>query len=342
MNTRRTRVLFAAGLAVLVAGPVRADEEMEPGRWYTWAEAGLNLTQAAYSDNWRGGENSSLAWSTALNATARKRFHNNLVWSSILKLRFGQQYQQATGSDGTRTWSAPQKSEDKIDLESIGLVSRGWKVDPYVSSRYEAKFLDVSDPAGRSVPINPMTFRESAGVARYLRQNDDETFLVRVGLTGRQSYRRVFVDAVSDAKKGRFSNDVGLEVQGDWRLKIVENKVVWLAKASVYKPFAWSEAKTFDALGADSLVAAGVDPNVSRFSKAMDVTWENEFTTQVSKWISFSLYVELTWDRYDNSVTPKLNAAGDNLANAASVRDAVRNAVQWKQTFAVGLTFHLL
>jgi len=335
--------MFAAIVLVALSPTfVHAADELIPGRWYATAEAGLNLTQAAYSDNWRGGENSSLAWSSVLSATARRRFHNSVEWNNVLKLRFGQQYQQSTRSDGSRRWSAPEKSEDKIDFESIGLISRDWKVDPYVSGRFASQFLDVSDPNRRSVPINPITVRESAGVAKLLLQNKDESVLVRFGFTGRQNYRRLFIDPVSTTKEGKFTNDSGIELQGDWRLRILENRVVWVAKASIYKPFSWSEADKFDRVAADSLASAGIARAVNDFSTAVDVSWENEFTTEVTRWVSFSLYVELVWDKYDNSVTPILNAGGNQIANAAAVHDAIRQAVQWKQSFAAGLTFHLL
>ncbi len=349
MNRIRIRLFvrtlaLAAALAAAAAAPAYAADEakLEPGRWYRSADLALNLTQAAYSDNWRGGENGSLAWSAVFNATADRAFTNGVVWNHVLKLRFGQQYQQLTRADGSRGWKKPEKSEDKIDYETIARMSKGWKVDPYVSGRWESQFLDVSDPEGRSLMINPMTFRESAGVARVVFEQGDEMALVRLGATARQNVRRAFVDATSTTTESGVTNDAGVEFQFDARMKILDERVVWLSKATVYKPLAWSKTDVFDALGAGALAAAGLDSDVRDFALAPDVNWQNDFSTKVTEWLAFNVYVELAWDKYDNSVEPKLDAAGTSLANAADVRAAVRKAVQWKQTFAVGLTFRLL
>ncbi len=317
-------------------------DELEPGRWYRSADLTLNLTQSAFSDNWHGGENGALAWSAVINATADRAFTDGVVWNHVLKLRFGQQYQQVRHADGTRGWKKPEKSEDKIDYETIARLRKGWKVDPYVSGRWESRFLDVSDDAGRTLLVNPMTFRESAGVARTVYEQGDESALVRLGATARQNVRRAFVDAVGTATQTRTTHDAGVELQFDAHLRVLGERVVWLSKATVYKPLAWSKTDVFDALGASALAAAGLDPDVRDFALSTDVDWQNDFSTRVTEWLAFNVYVEIAYDRYDNSVVPRLDDTGTALKNAADVRGAVRKAVQWKQTFAVGLTFRLL
>jgi hypothetical protein len=345
---RRLRAAaFALAVAALHATAVHAQDEKKPelevGRWYNSIESGLNLTQSAYSDNWHGGETNSLAWTAFLNAGAQRRFTNGIDWASRLRLRFGQTHQQQKDADGNRSWDRPQKSEDKIDFETLALLSKGWKIDPYLSGRWESQFIDQSDATGRDIYVNPSTFKESAGIARhFLQRGEEEFFLTRFGWTQRQNYRRYYLDATSDATDSKLAHDGGVELQADWRLKILQEKVAWLGKFTVYQPFAWSETETFDRVSADSLVAAGIDADVKDYSTVVDAVWENTFTTQVTKWIAFNIYVEFRYDKYDNSVVPIVNDAGDNLENAGAVADAIRKDVQWKQTFGIGITYRFM
>jgi len=346
-RSRLRGVALALALCALQATTALAQDEekpeMEVGRWYNSIETGLNLTQSAYSDNWFGGETNSLAWTAFVNAGAQRRFTNGIDWASRLRLRFGQTHQQEKNADGSRSWNRPQKSEDKIDLETLALLVKGWKVDPYLSGRWESQFIDQSDPEGRDILVNPSTFKESAGIARHFLQRGEEEFvLARFGWTQRQNYRRYFLAPTGDATDGKVAHDGGVELQADWRLKILQDKVAWLGKFTVYQPIAWSETETFDKVSADSLAAAGIAADVKDFATVVDAVWENTFTTQVTKWIAFNIYVEFRYDKYDNSVVPILNDAGDNLKNAEAVADAVRKDVQWKQTFGIGITYRFI
>jgi len=341
---RAAALVCAAGVLAATAALAQDEEkkELEVGRWYRVVEAGLNLTQSAYSDNWYGGETNSLAWTAYLNTGVERRFANGIDWASVLRLRFGQTHQQSKGDDGNRHWDRPKKSEDKITFETLALLAKGWQVDPYLSGRWESQFIDQSDPFGRDIVINPNTFKESAGIARhFLQRGEEEYILGRFGWTQRQNHRRYYLDIASDATDSKVAHDGGVELQGDWRLKILEDKVAWLGKLSVYQPFAWSETDKFDNLSADSLSAAGIDADVKDFTTVVDVAWENTFTTQITKWIAFNVYVEFRYDKYDNSVVPLLNDTGDNLTNAEAVASAIRKDWQWKQTFGIGITYSL-
>lgn len=324
--------------------PAQAEEEekkIEVGRWYNNVETGLNLTQSAYSDNWKGGGNSSLAWTAFFNGGLQKKFHNKLHWANTLRLRFGQTHTRRERSDGTTGWEKPEKTEDKIDFETLLLRAGEWAVEPYASARWQSFFLDEDDPFGRDIVLNPNTFRESIGAARHLMEQGKEEFVLgRFGATARQNFRRFFVDPVSDDKDNSFAVDGGLELQLDWRVKIFKEKLAWRGKIDVYQPFWWSEASTFDEISPDSLIADGIDPEVKDYTTVVDVGWENTFTTQITKWIAFNIYVEFVYDKYDNSVVPIVDDSGA-LENPAQVSDAIRKSLQWKQTFGVGLTINL-
>jgi len=339
-------VVAAALLAALLVptGAVLAqdgeEEELEPGKWHYRLHVGLNMAQAAYSDNWRGGENNNLAWTANLITSAQRRYHNGINWATRLQLRFGQTHQQRE-IDGESEWERPEKTEDKIDLESVALLEKGWRVDPYLSGRYQSQFLDLTDPHGREQPLNPMIFQESAGIARHLIERENEFMLARLGWTQRQNFRRNYVDIVGDATENSWTHDGGLELQVDWNLKVLKDKVQWISKASAYQPLGWSETSTFDQVSADSLTAAGIAADVTDLATTVDVRWENTFDTQITKWITFSFYLEFRYDRYDNSVAPVLDPAGDQILNQEQVQDAITDGWQWKQTFGIGISYRL-
>ena len=333
---------FALGPILLrPADCMAADEEkkvLEVGRWYPTAEAGLNLTQASYSSNWAGGNKGSIVWAFIVNATMENQLHTRLNSLSTLKLAFGQTHQQTASSDGNRQWDRPEKSTDQLDFESIGRFTLGGFVDPFVSARFETQFLDASDPSGRSLSFNPLKFKESAGVARQLLKEEKREMLSRVGFAFRQNSRRFFAGETGNDTGSETSNDGGVEWVTDYKMQMLEKRLSWTSKLTVLKPVFFSGTDEFDAVSRDTLAAAGIDPDAADYPLTTDIDFENIFTNQISKLLSVSLYSRWVYDKYDNSVTPKL--AGDGtLANAADVRKAVRKAGQFKQTLTVGLTY---
>ena len=85
---------LAQGIAPAVPDKKEEKRVLEVGKWYPWMETGLNLTQAAYSDNWKGGETGSVSWSAYVNATAEKQINPSLNWLNSMKLLYGQTRQQ--------------------------------------------------------------------------------------------------------------------------------------------------------------------------------------------------------------------------------------------------------
>jgi hypothetical protein len=271
----------------------------------------------------------------------QRKFDNSLHWVNSLQLRFGQTHNKRLRDDGSSGWDKPEKTEDRVDLETLLLLEKGWKVDPYVSGRWESFFLDESDPRG-DIAINPNTFRESIGVAKHFAGSETEEdkqrnlVLTRLGGTARQSFRRFFDSMDNIQADGGV--DGGVELQADWRLRMFGKKLSWRGKASLYQPFWWSKADEFDKIDPDSLTSAGIASDVKDLTTNLDFGWQNTFTTQITQYIAFSLYVEFVWDEYDNSVVPEVDDSG-NLLNPELVRTAVRKDWQWKQSIGVGFIY---
>lgn len=338
----KTLVVAFVFLSLSAAAFAGEEKQLEIGKWYPTLEAGVTLAQSAYSDNWAGGDKGSLVWTAILNSTLENQLNEKINWSNALKLAFGQTHQQRKASDGERRWDKPEKSTDLVEFDTIFRFTFGWHVDPYVSGRFESQFLDASDPAGRNLTLNPVKFKEAAGFAEHFINEEDRVLMTRVGAALRQTSRRLFTDpSPSTSTESKMTHDGGIEWVTDYKTKIFEDRVSWTSKLIVYQPLFYSEKSKFEDLGPDSLVAWGIDADIADYTTVVDIDWDNIFTTQITKVISVNLYVRWVYDKYDNSVPPKVDAAG-NLTNPADVIGATRKAGQFKQTLAIGLTYRFL
>ncbi len=347
------RSSLAAIAAVLVmgplAGPVAAAEEtkeekkvLEIGRWYPGLEAGFTFSQSAYSDNWKGGDLGQVVWASILNSTLENQLRKHVNWLSALKLAYGQTHQQSRNSSGDLEWDQPNKSTDLIDLETTFRFTLGRWVDPYVSGRFVSQFQDQSDPFGRDLFVNPMTITESAGIAREFYRTEDAMLLSRLGLAARQNIRTMYTEAPPvDDTETDVNNDAGIQWITDAKTNFWEDKVTWTSKLTVYQPVVYSFKSELEDLTPEQRTAAGFDENIADYPLLVDVDWENIFTTQITSILSVNLYVQLIYDQYDNSVTPKLDEAGD-VTNPAAVDAAVRKSAQFKQTLAIGVVYRFL
>ncbi len=337
-GTAALALLLAASSALAAEGKERV---LELGKVYKSAEIGLNVTQSAYSDNWRGGDKGSLIWTGNFNGALESQMSPKVNWLSQLKLAFGETHQQS-GQPGERNWDKPEKSTDLVDLESTLRFTLGGYVDPFVSGRMESQFLDASDAHGRSLFLNPLQFKESAGVARQFINEEERSLLSRLGFTLRQSRRSVYTDTdasdgLDDATSADGTTDGGLELITDYKTRILEDRVAWTAKLGFYQPLFFSGKS--DLTDAD-LALAGLDPDLADFSTALDIDWENIFTAAITKHIVVNLYLRWAYDKYDNSVKPELGEGGE-LLNAGAVGAAVRKAGQFKQTLSLGFNYRL-
>ncbi len=354
-GTRHAMVIAAfVAVAAITAGSVLADDEeervLELGRFYPTLESGFNFTQSAYSDNWSGGDKGSLVWAFITNGTLENQFTPKVNWYNTLKLAYGQTHQQVVDTtasgDFERRWEKPEKSTDLIDYETIFRFTMGWVVDPFVSGRFESQFQDASDLNGRTLTLNPLKFKESGGVAKKFLDKEDRSLLSRFGFTFRQSSRRLFldqdnVDGLDTETETIATNDGGLEWVTDYKAKILEDRVTWTSKLSLYQPIFFSDKSAIEGLTEDQLVAAGISPDVADYTTTMDVDWENIFTTQITKIISVNLYTRWIYDRFDNSVGADIADDG-TLSNPDDIRNAIRGSGQFKQTLGIGLTYRFL
>ncbi|MBD3160548.1 MAG: DUF3078 domain-containing protein [Candidatus Latescibacteria bacterium] len=351
LSGRSAALRLLLGLAVCLvpaAAPAQDDagdgekRELVVGKWYPMLETGLNLTQSAYSDNWAGGDKGSIVWTWILNATLENQIDPKVNWYNMLKLAYGQTHQQSVDPEGERRWDEPEKSTDLIDYETIFRFTLGGFVDPFASGRFESQFQDASDPFGRTLALNPLKFKESAGIAKMFFDEEDRSLLSRLGFSFRQSVRRQFEsDPPEDATTSETANDGGIEWITDFKTRILNDRVAWTSKLGFYQPLFYSGKDELEDLTDSQLAAARLPDDVVDYTTTVDIDWENIFTTQITEVISVNLYTRWVYDKYENSVLPLLDDAGD-VSNPGAVRGAIRKAGQFKQTLAIGITYRLL
>ena len=218
---------------------------LELGKYYKSAETGLNVTQSAYSDNWRGGDKGSLVWTWNFNGALESQLEPQDQLADASSSWPSARRTSSSGAPGVRGWDKPEKSTDLVDLESILRFTLGGYVDPFVSGRLESQFLDASDPHGRNLFLNPLQFKESAGIARQFVDEEERSLLSRLGFTLRQSRRSFYADVdasdgLTDVTSSDGTTDGGLELVTDYKTRILEDKVAWTAKLGFYQPLFFS------------------------------------------------------------------------------------------------------
>lgn len=268
------RVLTVACVIALVS-PAMA--------WERSADLGLAFNQTAYSNSWTGGESGAVTWTFTGNLAAQKQMSPKVHWGNQLKLQFGQTHNQATLADGSKNWESPRKSSDRIFLESIAKLTLGAFVDPYAAFTFESQFYDASVPALARY-INPMLLTESIGAGKTLVKNEHTELLSRLGFALRERFDRVVVSVDPDETDMETTTDGGLEWVNDFSHTLSTN-AKYVSKLRVFQAFFSSAADDLEGL-----------PNED-YWKTADLAWENTLSATISKYLQFSMFAEVLYDK---------------------------------------------
>ena len=263
-----TNLTICLALLLTAASAASAQE------WKKTADLGLALTQSGYSDSWAGGESGSITWAFNGNLTAERNLNDKTNWLNTLKLQWGQTHTQDAV---TKDWAKPEKSSDRIFLESLVKFDLGFKVDPYAAVTLETQFSDKSDPSEDKL-IYPRLFTESAGFGRKLIAEETRTLFSRVGFAVRQ---RSFFDGMEHSTV----KDGGLEWVTDHQQTFSEGSMKVVNKLRVFQAVVNSES---DTLGDEW--------------KSTDLAFESAFSASISKYIQMTVFAE--W-LYDEEITTK-------------------------------------
>ncbi|MCP4633520.1 MAG: DUF3078 domain-containing protein [candidate division Zixibacteria bacterium] len=250
--------------------------------WEISADLSLNVTQNAYSDNWTGGEAGAISWVSLANISAQKQLSEKYHWKNTGKFGFGQTHQQDVE---TKDWKVPEKSTDKIDIESVLKITLDAFVDPYIAERIESQFLDNSEPKLKRL-FNPILFTTSAGASKTIYKKDKDEILTRVGLAIRNHMNRVVADTINfDKTETETLTDGGLEWVTDVKYTITPERFRYEGKLSIFQAF--FNSKSDDLKGLEN----------EDYWRAPDINWENLFTASVSKYVQVTLYIQWLYDK---------------------------------------------
>lgn len=256
---------------IIVAAMLFAMSLLAAEGWQLDSDVMVNLTQSSYSDNWTGSELSNITWVAASNSTAQKQLKEWLKNKTSLNLAFGQTHLQKTDSNGNKYWDAPEKSTDKIALESLLQFTLQSFVDPYVAGRLDSQFLD--EQAGQETfLVNPLLFTESAGIMKTILDLEKTKLDVRLGGAVRENVDRRLDDVPVDG---------GVEGVANFKHVFSALNASYNSKLTAYQALFNSKS--------DEL------PNEDW--KALDYKWENLLTFKLWKLLGVNLTFDMIYDK---------------------------------------------
>jgi len=247
--------------------------------WVLNSDVNVTLTQSAFSDNWTGSELSNITWVASSNSSAQKQMADWLNNRTTLKLAFGQTHLQKTDSLGIKYWQEPDKTTDKIDLESLFKFTLQKWVDPYAALRFESQFLDESDATLTRI-VNPMLFTESAGIMKTFLETEKNHLSLRLGGAVRERLNRDEMNLTTNERELVTTVDGGLEAVAEFK------HILRLANASFNSKF-WAYQALFNSKSDD----------LNNDWKALDYVWENILTTKLWGFLSANLTFELRYEK---------------------------------------------
>lgn len=317
----------------MVAGVAHADapKPVEPGPWKYGAVAGLNLSQSSFSSNWAGGDRGSIVWVLNSDLNADRQFNKKLNLANHLQLAYGQTSRQTPGTNGDLVWDTPDKTTDLIAFESTARMTLESVVDPYLALRLDSQFRDQSSPFG-NIAFNPIKLKETAGVARVLWKDADSEGLTRFGLGFRQTLAKS-IDPVTLAKQSFTSNDGGLEWQTNVTRPVLDKKVLYKGQLMVFLPVFYSKSDQLTQFDTRALAAFPGREAVADFWKAPDVSFQNNFSAGITKYLSVNLYAQLVYDKFDSAAN--VDSTHPLTDQIGEIDKNVRKAGQFKETLSI-------
>jgi hypothetical protein len=264
---------------VLHAQDAKSDSS-DIGKWKKSLNAGLNLTQSSFSDNWVGGDAGNLSWIAQVNGNFEKQTSPIFNFRNITILQFGQ---IASQDKDTKRWSRPHKSTDKIDLDNLGRFTLHAFVDPFVDLRIQSEFLDASY-APKKRFLNPVLLTESAGIAKVVYKKEKNQVLTRLGFAIRENMNRAIDDTLAGTTKYTTSTDGGLESVTDVTYQFASN-VSYIGRLSILKAFFFSKADDFKGTPQQD------------YWKAVDFDLENTLNVSITKIVAMNFYAQLIYDK---------------------------------------------
>ena len=337
--------LLALTPAPSLAQEASAADSLKAARsWKFGALIGVNLAQSTFSDNWKGGDRGTFVWVASSDLTLERQFTARFNLLNKLQAAYGQTAQQVPDPNDPRgrVWDRPEKSTDLFALETVGRFTLDKFLDPFFSVRGETQFVDESSPIGK-IRFNPITLKETAGVARVFEKTDEREAISRIGFGFRQTIAKSFTDPLTKTKESFLATDGGIDWQTYVTRPILKKRILYKGSVGVFKPFFYSKSddlEEFDALADSAAAANGTSHGpVAEFWKQVDVNVQSTFTAQITKVLSVNLLVQWVYDKFDAAANVDTTLPLDVLT--AELERNIRKQGQFREMLAIGLTYRL-
>ena len=334
--------LLVPALLLVLGGVAAAADDAGPqvGVWQKEFETGANVLQSSYTNNWKGGEKGSVNWTALFNMRLENQFTERTNWRNILKLAYGQTNQQERDANGQLYWKRPDKTDDIVNFESMFRWTPASRWDPFVAFNFESMFNDKTDVDGRSLFMNPLKFKLSAGISRSLIENDVHTLLVRLGAAFSSNSRKFFEQSSlthanpTDDTSSASSTEAAGELVAEYKGAVAGGRIDVESKLTLNQPFSYSGKKVFED---NDPTTWGLPADVADYTTTLNADLETTFSANITSVISVKLFLRWIYEKYDNTVKPVVD--NGDLVNAVDVNQAIRKAGQFKETLALGLTY---
>ena len=258
---------------------VRGDTTLKMG-WNLASVAGLNLTQASFT-NWAPGGDNSLAFTAALTGTAT-HVADRIRWANFVNLRFGQ---SRLGDKGLR------KTDDEIYLETMLLYTVWKELFPYASATVRTQFApgynypDAAPKEQLSKFFDPAYLTQSVGMA----WEPTPIFTTRLGVGAREVITSQFPAFADDPDTPEIEKTRiwgGLENVSMLKWEFAEN-MVFVSRLELFAPF---NAMDQVVLRSDNILTAKVNEYVNVGLNAQFVNDVNVSPyTQIKQTLSLGL-----------------------------------------------------
>jgi hypothetical protein len=273
-------IAFMMTSPLVNAQEAKSDSVAVGKAWKKSLNAGLNLTQSSFSDNWVGGDAGNLSWIAQVNGTFEKQTSPTFNFRNTSILQFGQISSQ---NKDTKKWTRPHKSTDKIELDNLGRFTLHAFVDPFIGLRIQSEFLDASyTPKSRL--FNPVLLTESAGIARAVYQKEKNQVVTRLGLAIRENIDRAISDTAAGTTRYKTATDGGLESVTNVQYQMASN-ISYIGRLSILKAFFYSKKNELKGT-----------PQAN-YWKAVDFDLESTLNVNVTKIVTMNFYAQLIYDK---------------------------------------------
>lgn len=255
-------ILFLLILSQFVAAKEKKEEKFG---WNNTVVGSLNMTQVAF-DNWaKGGEN-AISWQVLI-STISERNHKKYKWITTGKFNFGK-----TKLDDLDF----RKSVDEFKLETVFTYKIGSYINPYTAMTSLTqvadgfKYLSEDEKVQVSAFLDPGYFTQSTGFGI----EPTKGLKTRAGLSLKETitsdFPKRFADNPKTVKVEKVKTEVGFESTTDFSRKLSDN-LVMTSKLEMF-----SNLEAFDEI---------------------DVNWDNVFRAKVAKYISVNMNFHLLYDK---------------------------------------------